>query len=166
MNLTIRIAGTVYEEALADLQRPHPFAYERIGFFSAATALAGAAETIVLLARYHVIPDGHYLRDSTCGARIGTEAIRVARQRILDEDLGGFHVHLHSHSGVPGPSVTDLRETPRLIHSFASVGPKLVHGAIILTDDRAWSSVLLPGAADFVLPSKITTAGFPLRLLS
>jgi hypothetical protein len=74
MTVEIRMTGPLYDQIHRDLARPHPFAAERIGFvFGRAGSLANAGK-LVLLTRYHSIPDGQYVEDETVGARIRSDA--------------------------------------------------------------------------------------------
>ena len=161
MKYAIRIPGTLYSAALADLERPHPFAAERIGFFSANFG----AQAIVCLTAYHAIADDDYIDDPRAGARINSRAIRGAMQRVLDEQSGQIHVHLHHHCGHPRPSPMDSRELPPLIRSFAATGPDQVHGGLILSLDSAWANLWLPGQTEPTTAERITSVGFPLRFL-
>lgn len=165
MNVHIRIPGSLYTAAIEDLRRPHGFAFERVGFFSASTAELSADRILVLLTRYHAVPDDHYLRDRSAGAMIGSDAIRAAMQRVFDERLGQIHVHLHEHPGEPRPSRIDMRDTPRVVRSLSSVGPKQTSGYMILSDDGAWAELALPGRGAPVTATKITVPGFPFLLL-
>jgi hypothetical protein len=166
MKVQVRIPLALYEAARADLARPHPFAAERVGFFSTALGLSEGKHAFVLLTRYIPIPDEQYVNDPGAGARIGAAAIRTAIQRVLDEDSGQLHVHVHEHYGPPRPSLMDSRETPRLIESLAAAGPGSAHGAIILSQDGAWARIWLPGLARPLAASRISVVGAPLRFLS
>lgn len=161
MRLSVRIPQVLHEAALADLERPHPFAAERIGFFSASFG----AEAIVCLTAYHAIADDDYVDDPCAGARINSRAIRAALQRVLDEQSGQVHVHVHHHRGRPAPSSMDARELPPLVRSFAAAGPRQVHGGLILSLDSAWADLWLPGQPRPEPAARITGVGFPLRFL-
>ena len=69
--------------ALADLERPHPFAGERLGFFSFRQSF-DAAEPMLLCFEYHSIPDDQYVEDYSVGGRIGGEAIQAAMSRAYN----------------------------------------------------------------------------------
>src|ERR1017187_627609 len=60
MKPIIKIPRGLYEQAKADLLRPHEFAWERVGFFS---TLYGKTKsrTIVHCVAYHPVQDGHYI---------------------------------------------------------------------------------------------------------
>jgi hypothetical protein len=160
MKVELRIPGQIYADALADLMRPHPFAAERVGFFSTAVGRLGDDGMIVLVTSYSVVGDQDYIDDPGAGARIGADAIRAVLQRILDHDCGQLHVHLHCHSGLPRPSRMDEREMPPLARSMGKVGLGHAHGAVILSRDRAWANVWAPGNVRPVLASKVTVVGF------
>lgn len=165
MKALIRIPDACYSAALDDLQRPHPFAAERIGFFSTACAGAGSDELVVCVTRYHAIPDDNYVDDPMAGARINSRAIRAALQRILDEKSGQLHVHLHWHRGKPIPSHMDHVELPPLARSLAAADASQVHGGLILSQNAAFASLWLPGKARPQGSRRTVVVGFPMRFL-
>jgi len=165
MKVSIRIPAACYSAALDDLHRAHPFAAERIGFFSTAFGTAGRDECVVCVTRYHPIPDEEYVDDPGAGARINSKAIRSSLQRILDEKSGQLHVHLHWHSGIPRPSFMDHRELPPLVKSMVAVASNQVHGGLILSRDAGSATLWLPGHAKPQVSTRISVVGFPLRLL-
>ncbi len=166
MKAEIRLIGSVYAAAIADLSRPHPFAAERVGFFSVALGKLAPDRLLLLGHGYTAVPDAYYLDDPWAGACIGPDAIRAAMQRILDTGSGQLHVHLHDHSGRPYPSRTDLRDMPALIKSLNVAGPTCAHGAIILSDDRAWAQVTVPDSRQLFDANSVIVVGFPLLFLN
>jgi len=142
MKLTLRIPWVVLSEARQDLVRPHPFAYERVGFFRCRPT---GRPDLVVVTGYDVVPDDHYVRDTMAATCIGGDAIRSALQRVLTHKVGQIHVHQHEHRGRPGPSSTDLEDQPRLVKSFRNVDSELPHGFMILSETHAWGSFSLPG---------------------
>ena len=72
MNTHVKITRRLLDRARADLERPHAFAHERVGFFTAgATAYGGM---VMLLVRdYMPVDDADYVYDPTVGACIGSE---------------------------------------------------------------------------------------------
>lgn len=166
MNVSIRIPSEIYAEALRDLQREHPIAAERIGFFSTSFGGAGPDQLVVCVTRYHPVADEDYVDDRAAGARINSNAIRAALQRILDEKSGQLHVHLHWHSGIPRPSFMDMRELPPLAKSMVAVANHQVHGGLILSRDAGTASLWLPGQQAPRTTMRISVVGFPLRFLS
>lgn len=161
--ITVRIPETLLSAIRADLERPHEFAGERIGFVIGRSSVA-MADQIVLLSRYQTILDGDYLRDKTVGARIGGEAIRKAMQLALSERACCFHVHMHPHAGAPGWSLTDLKEIPPIARSLACTVPAAVHGALLLSQDRAIGFTFDARLGTPVPIAKIASVGERLRL--
>ena len=79
MTAHFKITRRLLESVRRDLERPHPFAYERVGFISA--GLSSAEDDLWVLARSHrAVADDDYLRDPSVGAMMGPEAIRKAIQ--------------------------------------------------------------------------------------
>ena len=70
--LKLKIPKAIYDEVLADLKRPHPFAYERVGFLSTAVSVSELKEPIVLVTEYQTIPNENYINDKKVGARINS----------------------------------------------------------------------------------------------
>jgi len=146
MNLTLRIPKGVLTVARQDLARRHPFAFERIGFFSCRPT---GSPDLVIITSYDSVPDDQYVEDSNAGACIGSLAIQTAMQRILTNKVGQIHVHHHSHRGVPSPSSTDSENQPRLVTSFRNLDPQLPHGFLILSNTHAWGEFAVPGHRRF-----------------
>ena len=97
MKTEIKLTGGLYAEIIRDLMRTHPFAAERVGFVF---GRMGSLGRLILLNRYHSIPDDQYVNDRTVGARIGREALTWAMQAVYQgrpAREGIFHIHLHGH---------------------------------------------------------------------
>lgn len=62
--------------------------------------------------------DEDYIDDEYVGVKINANAIRNAMQYCLDNNKGGFHVHLHEHKGKPVPSKTDSIGLPGIVDSL------------------------------------------------
>jgi hypothetical protein len=165
MKVEIRLTGSLREEILRDLARPHRFAAERVGFvFGRAGTFANEGK-LVLLNRYHSIPDDQYVDDETVGARIGSDALTWAMQAVYYGRPGRegiFHIHVHPHKGKTGMSSVDKREIPRLMPGFQSVGREAVHGIVILSRDHGAGWVWLPGRKEPVAAGTISVIGKPL----
>lgn len=164
MNVRIRLTRTLYERVRADLHRPHRFAAERVGFLFAKFGNAGTAEPIVLFTDYAPLADDRYIDDPRSGARIDSQAIRVAMQAVLDRKEGVFHVHMHGFSGRPGFSRMDREELPRLIPGFRAVGPTLPHGLFLMNEDECLGEVWLPGRNSPVEAARVSVVGYPVHL--
>jgi len=165
MNVTIRISQKLYADALLDLRRPHPFAYERIGFFSSSTVQLDTENYLVFLTDFHSIPDEHYVENPEVGACIGTEAIRAAMQRSLKFNKGQLHTHIHGHAGRPRPSKDDLEGVPPITRSLSLTSPGQTSGYLILSQDSAWAELHLAKTGLTAEADKITVPGFPLQFL-
>jgi hypothetical protein len=167
MNVAIKMTGQLYDEIRRDLERPHPFAFERVGFVFGKIGTASDAGRLVLLTRYHAIPDDHYLDDPTVGARIGPDAMTWAMQTVYHgrpEREGIFHIHMHALPGETGMSRTDAREVPPMIPGFQSVGRDAAHGILILSLDHGSGWVRLPGSKELVPCSTMSVIGAPVRV--
>lgn len=150
MNVAVKMTGRLHDEIRRDLTRPHAFAAERVGFVFGKIG-TGESGKLVLLTRYHSIPDGDYIDDPTVGARLGSSAMTWAMEEVYrgrPEREGIFHIHLHNIPGETGMSRTDARDLPRMIPGFRSVGREAPHGIVILSQNHgtAWAS--LPGEDD------------------
>lgn len=164
MKVEIKLTGFLYDQIVADLIRPHPFAAERVGFVFARIGSLADHGKLILLSRYHSISDEHYVDDPTVGARIGSDAMTWAMQAVYHgrpAREGIFHIHLHGHNGETGMSRTDAREIPRLIPGFQSVGREAAHGIIILSSDHGSGWVWLPGHKDAISAEQISIIGAP-----
>jgi hypothetical protein len=163
MKVQCRIPRSIFENMLLDLTTPHDFAAERIGFLSASLSKLDGGDELVLFNDYFPVRDSEYMPDLTVGARINSSAIRSAMQQIMDSKLGMFHVHLHPDGFPLRFSRADCAGYARLLPSFRSAGPQLVHGALIINSDGAYGAVLLPGAEDVVEVGGLSVVGFPMR---
>lgn len=147
MTVTFRATGAFMTRARRDLERPHRFAAERVGFV--AVRAAWAREDLVLYAQeYFPVADDEYLKDRTVGAKIGQEALRKALEIALLNPVGMFHVHMHGFPVDPFSkrlwfSRTDLREQLLFVPDFFKVNPDMPHGALVLSPDTAAGRVWL-----------------------
>jgi len=167
MNIRLKMSGTLYGAVMRDLERPHPFAAERVGFVSGRLGSLADGGKLVLLTRYHSIPDDRYLDDPHVGARINSEAITSAMQTVYHDRStheGIFHVHLHLHRGEPRPSPTDWREIPKMMPGFQAVGRQAAHGMILLSADHGSAWVWLPGQSESTVAASINVVGVPIRV--
>ncbi|HSR88797.1 MAG TPA: hypothetical protein VLK22_00145 [Candidatus Udaeobacter sp.] len=158
MKIIVRINETLYKRMLADLKRSHPTAFERVGFAFAKQGKVSKEEVLILFCDYLSLPDGCYVADENVGAQINSTGINMAMQKILDEQQGAFHVHLHDWPGKPNLSLTDVGGILPLIPGFQAVGPQLPHGVLLLSRDSVICYVWLPGSGQ-LLAEKITIVG-------
>lgn len=164
MKTEIKFAGELYAEIVRDLTRPHPFAAERVGFVF---GRMGSLGQVILLNRYHSIPDDQYMDDPTVGARIGSEALTWAMQAVYQGRPvreGIFHIHLHRHKGETGMSRVDSREIPKLLPGFRSVGRDAAHGIIILSLDHGSGWIWHPSNQELFQADSINIIGVPIRV--
>jgi hypothetical protein len=164
MSIHFKLTRPLLERVKKDLDRPHEFAGERVGFLFTTSGVGANASRIVIATAYVAVVDRDYVDDPRVSARIGSAAIRSVMQRILDTKTGAFHVHLHSHKGKPSLSRTDQNELPRLIRCFRNLASNEVHGALILSDDCGAGICLRPAEKDFDPFAQISVVGYPLEL--
>ena len=160
----IRIPEALVTEILLDLQRPHPFAHERVGFAFGGSGTTADGSRLVLIKRYLPVTDDNYLNidGPPVGAAINETAIRTARQEALTSGDGIFHIHQHAWLGDPGFSSVDLEGYRKMIPSFVPMAPRSPHGAIIFSLDDAGALVRWPGCAS-ATRTPVTVVGFPMR---
>ena len=125
-----------------ELDRPHPFAAERVGFISV-RAMTTCNALVLLAEAYHPVADDDYVDEPTVGAMMGHEAIRKALNVALFQPVGMFHVHLHDHRGAPRFSRTDLHEQLKFVPDFFKVRPNMPHGAIVMSHNLATGRIWL-----------------------
>jgi ThiF family protein len=160
MKTILKIPRCLFEEAKADLVRLHPFAAERVGFFSTRCSRAKGT-TLVHCIAYAPVHDEHYIEDETVGARIGPGAITQAMARSLNLSVGQLHVHYHGGRGLPHPSQTDSCELPLLAGSFRNANNAENHGWMILSENDAYASLMLPGQPNAASGLPVSIVGFP-----
>ena len=169
MRFEIKLTGFLYDRIVSDLIRRHPFAAERVGFVSARMGSLADQGKLILLNRYHSIPDEQYVDDPTVGARIGSEAMTWAMLAVYHgrpAREGIFHIHLHGHNGETGMSRTDACEIPKLMPGFQSVGREAMHGIIILSRDHGSGWVWMPGRKEPIAAGTISVIGKPLGVFA
>lgn len=142
MKTHLKMTRPLLAAVRADLVRPHPYAWERVGFLFA--GVVGTANGVTLLAQsYYPVADDDYLRDHSVGAMMGPGAIRTALQVALRTGTAALHVHMHEHAGRPNFSGVDLRENAKFVPDFFKVAPQTPHGAVVLSHDGAQGQVWL-----------------------
>jgi hypothetical protein len=142
MKTLFRATADFIAQVRRDLERPHAFAHERVGFI-AVRATAGHEHLVLLAERYYPVEDQDYVLDPTVGALIGQEALRKALEIALLQSVGMFHVHAHFFPGRLWFSPTDLREQLRFVPDFFSARENMPHGALVLNHTDAAGRVWL-----------------------
>lgn len=161
MKSTLRIPRILYDEMRTDLSRDHAFAAERVGCL-----FAKMTDELILAVRYLPLPDEMYENDYTVGAKFGSAAIRLMMQKVLDTGEGAFIVHQHCNSGLPRLSKTDEEHMLPVLPSLQNVGPKVAHGAIILSNDAVAAWMLFPSCRRVETINKVAVVGFPVTIFA
>lgn len=136
MKFHIKMTGALMCAIRADLQRPHDFALERVGFVMAGAAYAGDGVTLYCRS-YHPVEDEDYERTNAAGAQIGSDAMRKALERAYAHRSSLLHVHSHGGRGRPEFSATDLRSAAQFVPGFFNALPAIPHGLAVLSNDSA-----------------------------
>lgn len=163
--IILRFSSDLEKQVRDDLERPHEFASERVGFISASHIKLSSGKYIIFLKEYFLVPDEFYINDPLVGARINSSAIHDALQRIIDTKKGSFHVHLHSFQKQnPEFSKTDLKDNPEIVKAFSFAGRDQIHGMIIFGAKGFNALVKVPGDTELIQVSKITSIGYPMKI--
>lgn len=168
MKVEIKLTGHLYKEIIEDLTRLHPFAAERVGFVLGRSSSFKDGR-LLILTRYHSVPDDEYIEDPRVGARIGRSSLTWAMQAVYHGRPireGIFHVHLHHHKGETKMSSVDVCEIPKLIPGFQSVGREAPHGIIILSLNHGSAWIWLPGKTEPVCADRISVIGTPICIFN
>jgi len=161
MNPRIKITRPLLEKALLDLERRHPFALERVGFFSCRST-SGPNGPILFAHDYHPVPDGLYLEDECCGARIGEIPIQAAMQRTLDSNSAQLWIHTHGRNWSTFPSPLDAREGPNVVRSLANLNQGLPHGWAVVSEREISGQIHL--SKELVELSRMSVVGWPMSI--
>jgi hypothetical protein len=162
MRVLFKMQDRLRREVIAALSEPHPFAAERVAFLKCRVS-SGVVSLIILAHEVHHVDDDDYLNDPSAGATMGPAAIRNALQVAYQQDTSMFHVHLHCHTGRPGFSRTDFRESALFVPDFWNVRPALPHGAIVLSEDSGWGRCWYPGHKEPTDITDFSFVGMPMR---
>ncbi|WP_445288668.1 hypothetical protein [Variovorax atrisoli] len=136
MNILLKITAGLLASVRADLQRPHQFAFERVGFLTAGAARV--QDGLLLVCRsYHPIADEDYERSNSVGAQIGSSAMRKGIEAAYANSSSLIHIHTHGGVGDPEFSGVDLRSAPGFVPGFFNALPRMPHGLVVLSNDSA-----------------------------
>jgi hypothetical protein len=161
MNTRIKFTRQLLDRARADLERPHAFAHERVGFFTAGATVCDG--TIVLLARDYVpVDDADYLYNPKVGATIGGNAMRKALQFAYRARSALLHVHSHGGRGRPEFSGVDLKSGAEFVPAFFHAIPRMPHGMVVLSADSASAKIWFGENEAGEYTSGFTSVGTPL----
>ena len=160
MRTVLKIDGSLLSEIRFDLSRPHPFAYERVGFLR-----AGAASTpggLLLTVRdYAPVDDADYEYAPGVGAKIGSNAMRKAVQSAYRPAAALLHVHTHGGRGRPAFSNVDLKSAQEFVPGFFESTPRMPHGLLVLSDNSASGLIWLDPAKAAVPVNSFVSIGAP-----
>lgn len=137
MKAYVKITARLLADIRQDLERPHAFAYERVGFMTAGVTTDGNGRLFVLVRDYHPVADGDYVRNPRAGASIGAEAMRKGLQLAYKGRGALLHIHTHGSRGRPAFSGIDLESAAEFVPGFFNVVPQVPHGLIVLSDNSA-----------------------------
>lgn len=162
--LQFKVAADLVAQIRKDLERPHEFAHERVGFITANAANLPHGGLLVLANGYFPVADDHYIDEPRVGALMGPDALRLAMQHAYHAKCSILHVHMHGHEGWPWFSRYDLSENAKFVPDFFNVSAAGPHGAIVLSIDSAsgivWRQKVLPPAVF----DEVIEVGAPLRI--
>lgn len=143
MTVHFKITDLLLSHIRRDLRRPHPVAFERVGFVMC--RLGGTVDGLVVLARdYRPVADQHYVHNPDVGAAINGDAVRVALQHVYANPDVMMFIHEHAHDGPTRPSRVDLECWRQMVPNFWNVRPELPHGALILSHDLGMGQLWIP----------------------
>jgi hypothetical protein len=137
MKARIKIPNAMLDEIRRDLHRPHPFAFERVGFITAGVAQAGPGQLLFLARAYRPVADDDYVPDPTVGVKIGSDAMRKGAQFAYQPRSALLHVHSHGGVGRPDFSGVDLTSGSEFVPGFFHSVPRMPHGMLVLSNDSA-----------------------------
>lgn len=163
--IILKIPKGLFEQIRVDLQRPHSYAFERIGLLGTKHKQLKDGTVLIFAVDYFPVDDDNYIDDEEVGARINSDAIRKAMQYVLDSGNGCIHVHYHSFSySIPKFSNTDLTDNPEIVKSFTYVNKSQVHGMLVIGNNSSNAKVQIP-ETNFGLKAvtKIVVVGYPLN---
>lgn len=163
MLIHIKMTRLVFETVRADLNRPHSFAYERVGFIFARKGAADSNTILLLATDYNPVPDAQYINDPKVGAKINSTAIRNVMERAYSSKESILHVHQHEGYGSPRFSKVDRIAYSKMIPSFHNIGGGAIHGALIFSFDNA-AGLIWKSKTDSPEPvRKLTIVGYPIE---
>ncbi|MDF2116386.1 hypothetical protein PY365_12430 [Roseiarcaceae bacterium H3SJ34-1] len=162
MKVHLKINGYLLDTVRRDLDRPHAFAYERVGFFTAGATDLG--DRLLLTIRgYMPVADEDYEFDRRVGAKIGSSAMRKAVQSAYRPAAALLHVHTHGGRGKPGFSGVDLNSANDFVPGFFETTPRMPHGLLVLSDNSAHGLLWLASDRPPVIIHEFLRIDAPLR---
>lgn len=131
MNSLVKIPKAIFDQAVHDIEKPHPIAYERIGYF-----LATANEnSSFLIKEWYSMPDEFYENSDSVGALINQQGMKFLMTLALKHKLSIFQFHKHDFQEKPTLSHVDLKSLNEIVPALFRFGTKHGHGSILLGQD-------------------------------
>ena len=125
--MKISFSRTLFDEAVNDLKRIHPFAFERIGY------LTGKLENQnLVLNGWLSIKDDYYEESNEVGARVGRDGMIFIMKRAFQSKKIFFHTHLHAFQRSPVFSFIDELSLLEVTHSLTNLTGQCFHGGIVI----------------------------------
>jgi proteasome lid subunit RPN8/RPN11 len=165
MKISFRVRREMLDSVRRDLERPHEFAFERVGFLFCRFGSLKSNGLVVLAHEYMPLMDNEYIDDARFGALIGASGFRRALEHTLTNALGIFHIHFHAHPGLPAPSGIDVRESAHFVPDFFHIRESLPHGVLIASDDSVSGRVWLAETAQPIPIATLTVVGAPMQFV-
>jgi hypothetical protein len=160
MIVTVRCPRAFHAAMVADLERKHDFAFERVGWVFAKTS--ATPDTVLLFPiEYMPVKDEDYVHNDAVGACFNAASIREALQRSRNTGLSCLQTHLHDHRGHTRFSRVDTRTIDNLAPSFGAMAPKVPHGGLVLSRDSATARIWLPNCMSSTM-ARVVLVGFPM----
>ncbi len=163
MSARVRIPSSQLEDIHRDLDRPHAFAFERVGFLICGAATVPGGEILLSAQQWLPTDDDHYINDPRAGATIGAAAFRRVFELIYNQPATVLHLHRHEHRGVPGFSRTDAISMAQFVPGFFNACHTHPHGAVVLSHDAAVGALWLRKGAKPVAINRFDFVGQPIR---
>lgn len=157
--MIVRIPEVLLDRIVADLRRPHAFAYERVGFAVVGTSLSRGHDPIYCVNDYIPVAEDGYARSRDAAATINSTAIRTALQLAIDTRQCIVHVHSHDFSERPGFSHIDEADHDGLVRSFRNLGLNRPYGFLLLGDGGFLFRIWTPGEDRYVDSRLVTVVG-------
>ena len=137
MKIRLKILSSQLELIRLDLNRPHAFAHERVGFITAGASAILGNDLLLVAGNYRPVDEEDYMPDRSVGVKIGPGAMRKALQAAYRPPAAILHVHTHGGVGRPHFSGVDRRSADEFVPSFFNAVPRMPHGIVVLSDDSA-----------------------------
>jgi hypothetical protein len=141
--MLINLSKQTMKKLRGDLARPHPYAFERVGF----VFIKPNSKNSIDIIDYLSIPDDFYIDNPNVGAEVDHRAIVMAMKRADQNNEGVLQVHEHAGKGLPKFSTVDIDSHPVYLRSFRNANPRAIHGFLLLSEDSMVARIWKPGSS-------------------